>query len=59
MVKAEGNAVRFRDDGVDPTAAVGFPLAVGETLWYNGDGRNLRFIRQSADATVHLLYYEA
>ena len=54
----ETNAVRFRIDGVDPTASVGHPLAAGDKLTVTGYGniKALRFIRQSADASVKITY---
>lgn len=58
LVKTSAN-VRIRDDGTAPTATDGFPISANETFYYNGDPRKLRFIRESSDATVHVLYYEA
>ena len=52
-------AIRFRDDGVAPTASVGFPVAVGETFTYEGSFAQLRLIEQAASATVDVLYYGA
>jgi hypothetical protein len=58
VITIEGNGVRFRDDGVAPTAAIGWPLGVGANYIYTGDPANLQFIRQSAtNATVNVLYY--
>lgn len=57
LIYVETAAVRFRDDGTDPTSSVGFPLDVGVPFFYTGDLSKLKFIRQSADATVNVLYY--
>ena len=56
IVIAETQAVRWRDDGVAPTATVGYPLAVGAELKYDGDLRRLRFIEQVATATINVNY---
>lgn len=50
--------VRYRDDGTAPTAAVGYPLAVGVELQYTAQqAAQLRFIQQSAGAELNVLYY--
>lgn len=49
--------VRWRDDGTDPTASVGMPLSVGEELVYDGNPAAIKFIRQSADATLDISFY--
>jgi len=53
----ETNDIRWRDDGTNPTASVGTPLTSGTDLIFDGDLSKIRFIRQSADATVHITYY--
>lgn len=52
------NAVRYRDDGTNPTASVGFPIAAS-TPWKfdESDLTTVKFIRQSADATVDVAFY--
>ena len=58
IITVEGNAVRFRDDGTDPTAAIGMPIPIGGAYVYTGDLSKLRFIRQSAtSAVINVLYY--
>lgn len=60
MVIPESQAVRWRDDGTDPTAAVGMPLAVGQTLIYTAkDMSRLKFIEQTASAKINVAYYAA
>ena len=44
LIVAEGQAVRWRDDGTSPSASVGMPLAVGIPLQYDGDLTNIKFI---------------
>lgn len=54
----ETQAVRWRDDGTSPTASVGMPLAVGDTLFYDGWAlASLKFIEQTASAKVNVSYY--
>jgi hypothetical protein len=44
--------------GEDPTAANGFPLAVGDTLTDIAAAYDLRFIRSGgADATLEIVFY--
>lgn len=53
------NAATYRDDGVAPTATVGFPIAVGNSYMVCGVQavKQARFIRVSADGTLNVLYY--
>lgn len=51
-------AVRWRDDGTDPDAATGMPLAADQELWY--DGANLAgivFVAESGTATLDVSFY--
>jgi len=57
LITAEGQAVRWRDDNVAPTASVGMPLAVGVTFQYDGDLTMIRFIEQVAGAKLNISYY--
>jgi hypothetical protein len=57
LIIAETQAVRWRDDGTAPTASVGMPLATGVSLSYDGDLRAIRFIQQTASATLNVCYY--
>jgi hypothetical protein len=58
QIRAETQDVRWRDDGGAPTAAVGTPLAAGETLNYDGDLSAVRFIEQAASAKLNVSYYK-
>jgi len=58
IITPEGQAVRWRDDGVAPTATVGMPLAVGAVLIYDGDLTRIRFFQQAATATLNVSYYK-
>ena len=57
IITPETQAVRWRDDGVAPTASVGMPLAAGVTLQYDGDITKIRFIEQTAGAKLNITYY--
>lgn len=57
VITAQTQAVRWRDDGVAPTAAVGYPLAVGSELRYDGDLNKIRFIEQVASAALNITYF--
>lgn len=57
LIRCETQAVRFRDDGVNPTATVGFPLAVGDIFIYDGDLNKIKFIEQAASAKLNISFY--
>lgn len=57
LITPETQAVRWRDDGTNPTSTVGMPLAVGVTLEYDGDLSKIRFIEQAASAKINISYY--
>lgn len=57
LIAPETKDVRWRDDGVNPTASVGMPLVVGTTLNYDGDLNRIRFIETEASATINISYY--
>ena len=49
--------VRWRDDGTNPTASVGMPVAAGTYLSYDGDLTAIRFIQTTASAELNITYY--
>jgi hypothetical protein len=58
LIQPQTQAIRWRDDGVAPTATVGYPLAVGAELRYTGQGQqNLKVISQVAGAIVNVLAF--
>ena len=57
LIIAESKDVRWRDDGTDPTASVGMPLAVGVPLQYDGDLTRIKFIETAASAKINISYY--
>lgn len=58
IVTPETQAVRWRDDGTNPTATVGYPLDAGVELVYTGAQlARLKFIEQAASAKLNICYY--
>lgn len=57
IIIPETQAVRWRDDGADPTSTVGMPLAAGVALQYDGDLSKIRFIESTAGAKLNISYY--
>lgn len=51
-------AVRWRDDGVAPSATVGMPLAAGAVLEYTGDLLAIQFIAESGSPVLNVSYYK-
>jgi hypothetical protein len=49
--------VRWRDDGVSPTASVGMPVTAGSYLSYDGDLKSVKFIQTAASAELNISYY--
>lgn len=58
VIRAEAQAVRYRDDNVDPTATVGMPMATtDQPLVYTGPLTKIRFIEQTSGAKLDISYY--
>lgn len=57
LIVAETQNVRWRDDGVDPTASVGMLLVAGTPLQYDGDLSKIKFIETTASAKLNVSYY--
>jgi hypothetical protein len=59
LIRCETQNVRWRDDGVAPTAAVGNLILTTDTqpFWYPGTLVNLLFIQVTASATLDVSYY--
>lgn len=57
IITPESQGVRWRDDGVAPTASVGMPLSAGVTLQYDGDLSQIKFIEQVSGAKINITYY--
>lgn len=57
-IVVEGVDVRWRDDGVAPTATVGMLLPAGATLSYSGSLAVIEFIETAAGSILNISYYE-
>jgi len=60
LLTVEGNPIRYRVDGVAPTAAIGHLLSAGDSVVIEGVEavKRLKMIRQgAADGTVNITYY--
>lgn len=58
LIQALNQNIRWRDDGTDPTANTGQRLAAGQTFFYNGDLRKIKFIQEAAGAELNITTYE-
>ena len=58
LICAEVAGVRWRDDGTNPTASVGQPVGAGQCFSYSGNFSAIKFIQQSASATLDVSYYK-
>jgi hypothetical protein len=57
LITPETQAVRWRADGTDPTATVGYPLAVGNELVFTASQMSrMKFIEQVAGAKLNITY---
>lgn len=59
LLQAEGDNVRWRDDGINPTTSVGILLIadVNQPYMYQGDLSALKFIETGTDAVLNVVYY--
>lgn len=57
VIQAEGAPVRWRDDGVAPTAAIGMRLPQNSELRLDAILTNVRFIQEAAGAKLNISYY--
>lgn len=58
LIQAEANPIRWRDDGTDPTVAVGSVIDTGQTLVYTGEPSQIRIIETAASAKANVTYYK-
>lgn len=56
MVQPETKDVRWRDDGTDPTAAIGMILVANDILVYTGTAA-IKFIEVAASGKLNITYY--
>lgn len=58
IVMPETQAVRWRADGTNPTATVGYPLAVGAEVEFTlSNLTEIKFIEQTASAKINVYYF--
>lgn len=57
VITVEGAGIRWRDDGVAPTASIGMPVASGSSFSYEGSLGTIQFIQQIASATINITYF--
>lgn len=57
LIQAEAQAVRWRDDGTNPTATVGMKIAVDAVLEYSGDLSTFKAIEAVLGAKLSVSYY--
>lgn len=58
IVQAEAQALRWRDDGTDPTATVGMTIPAGGELRYDGANMGaMRLIAATSGAIANIIYY--
>jgi len=57
LIVASSQAIRWRDDGVNPTASVGMPVTIDTYFSYDGDLNRIRFIEQLSGAALNVSYY--
>ena len=58
IIQAETQAVRWRDDGTDPTTGVGMYMAALDTVIYNGKLSAIKFIEVTASAKLNITYFK-
>jgi hypothetical protein len=57
-IQALNQNIRWLDDGQTPTASFGTRLAAGESIFYFGDLRAIRFIEETTGAEINLSAYK-
>lgn len=54
----ETQAIRYRDDGTNPTATVGMPIPAATCFQYAGPLGAIKIIEQTPSATIDVSYYK-
>ena len=57
VIQCQGGAVRWRDDGISPTATVGMTIPANGELDYCGDMSKIQFIVSSGTPIVDVSIY--
>lgn len=59
IIRTEAQAVRWRDDGTNPSATVGMQMLTTDApLFYSGPLRNIKFIEVTSGAKLNISYYK-
>lgn len=58
MIQVTGQNLRWRDDGVNPTASVGMKLVANDMLVYTGVLSAIKFIEETTSAVLNVTYYK-
>lgn len=60
LIQAESQNVRWRDDGVNPTASVGMVITSDSILLYTGEfqANKMKFIETTASAKLNISFYK-
>lgn len=58
ILNPTGQAVRWRDDGTNPTATIGMLIGAGSSFIYTGNLSAISFIQQTATAVLNISYYK-
>lgn len=58
LIQALNQHVRWRDDGIDPDATTGVRLHAGETIFYVGNLRKIKFIEEASGAEINVAVYD-
>lgn len=56
LIQAQGQNIRWRPDGTDPSSSVGMILYAGQIMLYDGDLTKIRFIEASGGAVLTVTY---
>lgn len=57
VICVETANIRWRDDGVAPTASVGMPIVAGNCLDYSGTFQTFQFIAVSGSPVLNVSFY--
>jgi hypothetical protein len=57
LMRVEGQSIRWRDDGTDPTASEGVLLSPGQAFMYDGVLTSFKAIEIVASATLYVSFY--
>jgi len=58
LVQAEGEQVRWTDEGTTPTALIGTLMEAGQVIEFNGNLAALQFFEVVAGASLNVSYYK-